>query len=148
MAGSQGRLWLNTAKGIQSDIHGAGLGRPIAEPVAQSPTERTPLDQFDELVTNQPLRVVTRELFANRHYSQAVLDAFKFVNNAVKDKSGVNDRDGADLMRYVFSEKNPVLRLTPMKSRSQKDEHNGYRDIFAGAMIGIRNPRSRTQHRR
>ena len=45
-------------------------------------------------------------------------------------------------MRYVFSEKAPTLKLTAMKSRSQKDEQNGYRDIFAGGMTGIRNPRA------
>ena len=45
-------------------------------------------------------------------------------------------------MRHAFSEKTPVLKITAMESESERNEHNGYRDIFAGSMTGIRNPRA------
>ena len=45
-------------------------------------------------------------------------------------------------MRATFSSRSPVLRITALGSQSERDEHDGYRDIFAGSMIGIRNPRA------
>ena len=45
-------------------------------------------------------------------------------------------------MRHVFGAQSPLLKLNALQSQSDQDEHNGYRDIFAGAMTGIRNPRA------
>ena len=97
---------------------------------------------FDRLVTNDPLREATRTRFRSRNFADAVQAAFKCLANAVKEKSGDHERDGADLMRHVFGAQSPLLKLNALQSRSDKDEHNGYRDIFAGAMTGIRNPRA------
>ena len=69
-------------------------------------------------------------------------NAFKFVNNMVKEKSGVGDKDGADLMWKVFSDNSPGLMLNPLQSQSDKDEQKGYMHIYAGVMMGIRNPRA------
>ena len=44
-------------------------------------------------------------------------------------------------MRAVFSPKNPILRLNKLETRSDRNEQQGYMEIFAGTMIGIRNPR-------
>lgn len=33
-----------------------------------------------------------------------------------------------------------MTALTPRKSESEQNEHNGYRAIFGGVMLGIRNP--------
>ena len=105
--------------------------------------EAIPVNQlFDRLVTNESLRQATRQRFLSRNFADAVEAAFKCLNNAVKAKSGHDERDGADLMRHVFSAKAPLLKLNEFKSQSDKDEHNGYREIFAGVMTGIRNPRA------
>ena len=45
-------------------------------------------------------------------------------------------------MRAVFSLKNPILKLNSLATQSEKDEQQGYMDLFAGAMSGIRNPRA------
>ncbi|MGH2392314.1 MAG: TIGR02391 family protein [Candidatus Limnocylindria bacterium] len=100
---------------------------------------------YDALVTDTELRTVTRKLFTDGHYVRAVEDAFKLVNNKVKDRCGVlpgKPRDGADLMLHAFSEAAPILRLNNMKTVSDRDEQAGYRLLFAGAMTGIRNPRA------
>lgn len=97
---------------------------------------------FDRLVTNERLRKATIGRFRSRNFTDAVEAAFKCLANSVKEVSGHNERDGADLMRHVFGAQSPLLRLNALQSRSDKDEHNGYRDIFAGAMTGIRNPRA------
>lgn len=45
-------------------------------------------------------------------------------------------------MREAFSANSPTLKLNKFVSASEKDEQRGYMDIFAGTMIGIRNPRA------
>ena len=45
-------------------------------------------------------------------------------------------------MRTAFSANSPVLRLNAFESESEKNEQQGYMDIFAGSMTGIRNPRA------
>ena len=64
---------------------------------------------FDRLVTNDPLRQVTRTRFRSRNFADAVEAAFKCLDNAVKEKSGLSDKSGSDLMFTAFNEKNPVL---------------------------------------
>ena len=119
----------------------AGLGGPRPKPDQSAGGERPLLDRFDEVVTIPELRGTIRELFADGYYSRAVEEAFKCLNNAVKEKSRLR-RDGADLMRNAFSAKSPVLKLNEFLSDSEQNEQQGYMDIFAGTMTGIRNPRA------
>ena len=99
-------------------------------------------DCFDELVTNDLIRQVSGTLFRDRHYARAVEEAFKCLNNAVKDKSGHSSTDGAGMMKKVFSANSPILKLNAFQSNSDKDEQQGYMEIYAGSMTGIRNPRA------
>jgi uncharacterized protein (TIGR02391 family) len=96
---------------------------------------------YRTLVTDNDLRTATEQLFGERHYALAVCEGYKCLNNFVKKKSGSN-RDGADLMRSVFSPKTPTLKINDLKSDSQRNQQAGYMDIFAGCMTGIRNPRA------
>ena len=100
------------------------------------------VDLFDELVTSEPLREASGSLFRDGHYARAVEEAFKCLNNAVREKSGLTSQDGAALMRSAFSANNPVLHLNGFQTQSERDEQLGYMDIYAGAMTGIRNPRA------
>lgn len=108
-------------------------------------TKKPPADDiltlYDTLVTNSLLRETTRNLFFDGHFALAVEEAFKCLNNFVKTRSALTV-DGADLMRRVFSPKNPILRLNELKTESQINQQLGYMDIFAGCMTGIRNPRA------
>ena len=97
---------------------------------------------FEELVTDNQLRQTSGPLFRDRHYARAVEEAFKYLNNAVKEKSGRTEGDGASLMQAVFSANAPILLLNAFQSKSEKDEQLGYMQIFAGSMTGIRNPRA------
>ena len=99
-------------------------------------------DCFEELVADVQLQQASGRLFRDSHYARAVEEAFKCLNNAVKDKSELLDRDGAALMREAFSANTPVLKLNAFQSQSDKDEQLGYMEIFAGSMTGIRNPRA------
>ena len=133
---------LQTAKSIQQDADATGLGRLQPKPDAGSNSEQSLLGQFDERVTNSIIRSVSRGLFADGHYAQAVESAFKAVNNTVKTKSGLTELDGVALMREAFSANNPKLRLNRFRSPSERNEQHGYMDLFAGAMAAIRNPRA------
>ena len=97
---------------------------------------------FDLIVTDNGLRRVCRSLFVDGHYDIAVERAYIYVNNMVKKKTPFADKDGAALMQEVFSANDPVLKLNAFQSQSDKNEQRGYMDIFAGSMIGIRNPRA------
>ena len=81
-----------------------------------------------------------RGLFDDGHYSQATFEAFKFVDKEVQ-KHSANDGTGLKLMMKVFSESSPIIRLTAMASQSERDEQAGYKFMFAGSMLAIRNPR-------
>ena len=134
--------WFEVAAKIQNRADRVGMGHSRVPQSTRTGTSRDPLELFDETVTCGRIRNASRRLFADAHYARSVEEAFKCLNNAVKQKSGLGVRDGADLMRATFSSSAPALKITALQSQSEKDEHNGYRDIFAGSMIGIRNPRA------
>jgi uncharacterized protein (TIGR02391 family) len=102
--------------------------------------ELTPNQIYDSLGIHPKIRKVTESLFKDGHYSQSIFEAFKKINLEVKSKSKVSDKDGADLMHRVFNENKPILKLNPLKTLSDKDEQYGFKFIFAGSMLGIRNP--------
>ena len=106
------------------------------------------MELFDELITSKEIYDVSRTLFCDQHYARAVEEAFKCLNNLVKDKSGLVDKDGAKLMGQAFSANNPILRLSKLGSKSEKDEQLGYMQIYEGSMTGIRTPRAHEHHLR
>ena len=83
---------------------------------------------------------VVRDLFDDGHFSQATFEAFKFVDKTVQRLSGLND-SGFTLMMKAFSEISPLISITPNDTLSEKDEQHGYKFIFSGCILGIRNPR-------
>ena len=88
---------------------------------------------------------ISKSRFESGFYADAVVSAFKEINVKVrelyKQKTG-DDRDGANLMLTAFSVKNPVLKFKSSSSYSDNDVQEGYMHMFAGAMKGIRNPKS------
>lgn len=101
-------------------------------------------DVFHNMVTDKELRKHTEKLFQNGHYSRAVEEGFKFLDNAVKKTARPEDKklSGAALMNKTFSSSSPLLKLNKGRTQSEVDEQQGYMLIFAGCMTGIRNPRA------
>ena len=97
---------------------------------------------YDYQITDPDLRRFSRKLFADGHYAIAVERAYIYLNNLVKDRAGLGDEDGVALMNRTFSPKNPILQLSSLSSRSERDEQLGYMQILTGVILGIRNPRS------
>lgn len=134
---------LSAARDMQATADALNMG-VIARPPPPVAAD-DPLRRYDEFIGDTDLRLATRKLFADGHYANAVEDAFKCVNNAVKRISG-SAADGAALMRTAFSPTGPILKLSDLKTQSKKDQQQGYMDILAGCMTGIRNPRAHDSH--
>jgi uncharacterized protein (TIGR02391 family) len=62
------------------------------------------------------------------------------IANKVKEKTGLEEDGGQGLMGKVFNPKNPILKINNLLSDSEKNEQDGFRFLFMGAMTGIRNP--------
>ena len=88
---------------------------------------------------------VSKARFNNEHYADAVEAAFKEINTRVKkiykDRTSV-EKDGAKLMQAAFSVQNPIIKLGDISTETGTNIQQGYMEMFAGAMIGIRNPQA------
>lgn len=122
------------------DNHVIASKKPIPKTLNVEPRVTETIELFTKLKLHPKIREVSESLFVDGHYSQAIFEAFKAVNNAVKEKSGMEKEDGQSLMAHVFDENRPILALNPLKSQSDKDEQIGFKFLFMGAMTGIRNP--------
>ena len=117
------------------------LEEVIEEFPVETQTQSTGSDFFNDLDTD--IRRVSQQLFNNGHHAEAVSAALKELNHQVKQeyKQRKNvDLDGAPLMREALSPNNPVFVLADQSTKSGKDIQQGFMELFAGSMIGIRNP--------
>jgi uncharacterized protein (TIGR02391 family) len=64
----------------------------------------------------------------------------KYLDQAVQRVSKLS-KSGEALMMEAFKEDAPKIQLTPCITTTERDEQRGYRFLFAGAAVGIRNPR-------
>lgn len=88
---------------------------------------------------------VARARFDANQFADAVEAALKEVNSIVKARmrrAGRGEMDGAQLMNAAFSPNAPVIVLDDLGTESGKQAQQGYMQIFAGAMTGIRNPKA------
>lgn len=99
---------------------------------------------FDMLNLHPKVKAVSESLFKDGHYSDAILKSLISLEDNVKEKSGVSDKQGFDLMNHVFNEERPILKLNKLATRTDKDEQKGFRFIFAGVITGVRNPKAHT----
>lgn len=83
--------------------------------------------------------------FESGHYADAVEAVLKEINSGIKSivlKKTGEELDGAKLMNRAFSVNNPIFKLGDLDSASGKNIQQGYMQIFAGTMTGIRNPKA------
>jgi uncharacterized protein (TIGR02391 family) len=88
---------------------------------------------------------VAKPRFEAGHYADCVEAALKEINSIVKEhfrrKTG-KEEDGASLMLKAFSPNGPAIVLDDLSTESGRNIQQGYMQLFAGAMIGIRNPKA------
>ena len=93
------------------------------------------------------IAVASGKQFANRHYDDAVFNAFKAVEDRVK-KLTERPEIGKRLMTLVLNENSPSLDVTSHNSDADQkgDEREGFKFLFMGALLGLRNPRGHGGH--
>ena len=98
------------------------------------------LHAFDarNIFPNLPAKV--RRLFDDGHYAESTFEAFKFVDKEVARISKHQDT-GFNLMMQAFNESSPSVRLNKMIEITEINEQKGYKFLFAGSVLAIRNPR-------
>ena len=121
--------------------------KQVKEETEETKTEEsqiTPKKLYDLLKFHPRIVKASRSLFRSGHYPEAILNAYKCIEIFAKEKSGLKGR-GVDLMHRVFNEKNPSIKLNRMQEDFEIDEQTGFRFIYAGAMMGIRNPKAHAE---
>ena len=139
---------LDGIRRLQEHLLEVGLARSIlALPAPRmlalpSPTAEgsEPASVFARLITEVEISGVSADLFMSGHYNLSVAEAYKAVDKYVADRVPAVMQSGTTLMDQVFSHNAPHLRWSEMRTPSQVDEQKGYQRLFAGAMLGIRNP--------
>lgn len=105
---------------------------------------QSPTQWFWEFV-HPRVCALARPRFEAGFFGDAVEASFKEVNDAVKrivrDTDG-RELDGAGLMTTAFSPQNPIIQLTPLVTDTDRNIQQGYMQIMAGSMTGIRNPKA------
>lgn len=139
---------LSRIKALQEHLLETGLARSVlalpaprmlALPAATS-DEAGYAGLFAKTVSESEILDVSRDLFASGHHSLAVQEAFKALEKFVQMKAEAHAQSGTSLMESVFSASRPRLYWSSRKSQSEKDEQRGYMHLYAGSMLGIRNP--------
>jgi uncharacterized protein (TIGR02391 family) len=98
------------------------------------------LHPFDQRNLHPQIEQTSKKLFDDGHYSQATFESYKLVDKTVQ-KLAKSNLSGMKLMMSAFNETSPLIKLTALSTTSEKDEQEGYKFIFAGAVLAIRNPR-------
>lgn len=101
-----------------------------------------PIKAYEGLDLHPAIARACSQLYKDGHYSNAVEDAMKALQALVRLYSGIEDRDGTGLMEFVFSPKNPILKINALADQSDVDEQKGFMNLFSGAVSGLRNPRA------
>lgn len=91
------------------------------------------------------VRHLAQPRFEAGFHGDAVESSFKEVNDVVKQfvkgRTG-KELDGSNLMTFAFSPSDPVISLGDLSTDTGRSIQQGYMQIFAGSMTGIRNPKA------
>jgi uncharacterized protein (TIGR02391 family) len=95
------------------------------------------------------ISAVSGTQFASGHYDEAVFNALKAVEDRFQQLTGSPKGQsgstliGKNLMSKVFDEKSPLLDITSdiANEEQKKDQREGYKFLFMGAALGLRNTR-------
>jgi len=101
-------------------------------------------DDFWILIHDDIKRVSQRKFILGM-YAESVRSAWveleDKVRKLVKEKTG-KELSGSTLMREAFSVNDPIIVLADVSTKEGRDIQQGFMEIFAGSMVGVRNPKS------
>lgn len=88
---------------------------------------------------------VAKSRYEACQFADCVEAALKEINSLVKDhvKRRTGDElDGAPLMNKAFSPRDPLVVLDDLSTESGRNIQQGYMQLYAGSMTGVRNPKA------
>lgn len=103
---------------------------------------------FGQLNLHPRIRDACIKQFQDGHFREAILNAGIALVEYVKEraKHPVDDKgkplDGTPLMQKVFAHASPILKVNDLTHPTDQDERQGMQFLFAGATLGLRNPRA------
>jgi uncharacterized protein (TIGR02391 family) len=97
---------------------------------------------YESLQLHPRIRDASESLFKDGHLAEAIFSAYKALANYVKEKSGLRELDGTDLMAAAFNENNPVIRLNELRTETDRTEQYGFKFLYIGAYQGVRDPKA------
>jgi uncharacterized protein (TIGR02391 family) len=130
------QLWKDRARGART------VGSPQATEIAALSMPVFPPD-MDEVwpLLHPQIAEIAEPRYSAGCYADAVEAALKRISEQVRARTGI-DEDGASLMNGAFSPNAPKLVLGDVTTQTGRAMQQGYMQIFAGAMTGIRNPKA------
>lgn len=134
---------INLATRLAAEFGTVATSRPVRVEDATSSGQLslTPLQQFDLQIIDANLRLATRSRYATEHYADAVESGVKALNELVRDRTG-SMLDGDALMTWAFSPTSPKLRLSRLRSDSDRSQQRGHMMMCQGVVAAWRNPRA------
>ena len=87
---------------------------------------------------------LSKAIYANyekANYTGAILDSIFLLSEVLRDRTGC-ESDGVSLVGEALGESDPKLKLTPLRSESDRNIQKGTEALLRGVMQAIRNPRS------
>lgn len=102
---------------------------------------------FETMQFHPKIIEASKSLFESGFYAQAIFEAFKAVNNFVKEKTGLSPNEirrmkDSQLMAKVFDANNPIIKVNELLTDTDISEQEGFKLLFMGATMGIRNPKA------
>ncbi len=89
--------------------------------------------------TLHPMMSAALALVEDGRMSEAVLEALRLVEERVRSLTASDD-SGHTLMESMFGARPPQLDITTTTGPAAEDEREGFRLLFIGAMLGLRDP--------
>ena len=86
-----------------------------------------------------------RENYENSRYTSAILDSVYFLNDLIRDKTGL-ESDGVALIGQAFGGKQPKLKVNSLQTESDWNIQEGMEQLLRGVMKAVRNPRSHEKY--
>ena len=86
-----------------------------------------------------------RENYENSRYTSAILDSVYFLNDVIRDKTGL-ESDGVALIGQAFGGKQPKLKVNNLQTESDWNVQEGIEQILRGIIKAVRNPRSHEKY--
>ncbi len=113
------------------------------EPIVQEEQGylESPTHLFDALQLHPKVIEASKSCFITGNYREAILNAFIALTDYVKERTKL-ETDNKDLMTKAFNVDKPVIKLNSLQEQYERDEQEGFRFLYMGATVGIRNPKA------